>query len=168
MKKIMFAACLLISAIIASGQTDTIQHPYLKFPTYPPVKLLLPDSTSFYTKQDLPKKLPVMVMVFNPQCDHCQHETEELIRNMDKLKNVQIVMATSSPFADMKGFIEKYKLGQYSNIVVAQDTHFFLLSFYMLHNLPFHAFYNKKKELISAFEGSMTMEKILGVLFPGK
>jgi hypothetical protein len=31
----------------------------------------------------------------------------------------------------------------------------------MIHNLPFHAFYNKKKELISAFEGSMSVEKIL-------
>lgn len=103
-------------------------------------------------------------MVFNPQCDHCQHETEELIRNMDKLKNVQIVMATSSPFEDMKGFIEKYKLAQYKNLVVTQDTHFFLLSFYMLHNLPFHAFYNKKKELLGVFEGSMTMEKILKTL----
>lgn len=109
-----------------------------------------------------------MLVVFNPQCDHCQHETEELIRNMDKLKNVQIVMATSSPFTDMKDFIEKYKLAQYKNVVVTQDTDFFLLNFYMLHNLPFHAFYNKKKELISVAEGSMTIEKILAVLFPGK
>lgn len=148
---------------VLTAQTDTIQHPYQKFPTFPPVQLLLPDSVSFYSKKDLPKKMPVMLVVFNPQCDHCQHETEELIRNMDKLKNVQIVMATSSPFADMKGFIEKYKLDQYKNVVVTQDTHFFLLSFYMLHNLPFHAFYNKKKELLSVFEGSMTMEKILKV-----
>lgn len=164
MKKLLATLGFLLPAVLLFAQTDTIQHPYQKFPTFPPVQLLLPDSASFYTKKDLPKKMPVMLMVFNPQCDHCQHETEALIQHMDQFKNVQIVMATSSPFADMKDFIVKYKLDQYKNVVVTQDTHFFLLNFYMLHNLPFHAFYNKKKELISVFEGSMTIEKILGVL----
>ena len=31
----------------------------------------------------------------------------------------------------------------------------------MIRNLPFLAFYNRKKELISVFEGSLPMEKAL-------
>jgi thioredoxin-related protein len=146
------------------AQTDTIQPPYKRFPTYPPVKLLMPDSTSFFSKVDLPKKMAVLLMMFNPGCDHCQHETEAIIQHIDQFKNVQIVMATTMPLADMKGFIEKYKLSNYKNIVVTQDTHYFLPSFYVMRSLPFLAFYNKNKQLISTFEGSMPIEKVIAEL----
>lgn len=143
------------------GQNDSTKAPYLRFPSFPPVKLLMPDSASYFTKNDLSKKSAVMLMLFNPQCDHCQHKTEEIIKNIDRFKNIQIVMATSMPFKTMKEFMEKYKLAAYKNITVAQDTHYFLPSYYMIKNLPFLAFYNKKKELISVFEGAMPIEKAL-------
>jgi thioredoxin-related protein len=54
-------------------------------------------------------------------------------------------------------------LANYKNIVVAQDTHYFLTSFFTIHSLPFLAFYNRKKELITVFEGSMPVEKVLAV-----
>lgn len=142
-------------------QPEPVQPPYKKFPTYPPVKLLLPDSVSYFTKESITKKTPVMLMLFNPQCDHCQHETEDLVKNIEKFKDIQIVMATSMPFDSMMNFREKYQLAKYANITVAQDTHFFLPSFFMIKNLPFHAFYDKKKDLITAFEGSMKMEDLL-------
>jgi thiol-disulfide isomerase/thioredoxin len=140
---------------------DTIQPPYKKFPSYPPVKLLNADSTSFYTKDDLPKKKKVMLVLFNPQCEHCQHEAETLTNNLDKFKKIHIVMTTTAPIYEMLNFANKYKLAEKSNIVFAQDTNYFLLSFYNLRNLPFHAFYGKNKELISVAEGSMTLEKIM-------
>ncbi len=102
-------------------------------------------------------------MLFNPQCEHCQHETTELVKNIDKFKDIQIVMATSMPFDSMLAFREKYKLAEYKNIVVAQDIQFFLVTYFMIHNLPFLAFYDKKKELISVFEGGLPMDKILKV-----
>jgi thioredoxin-related protein len=161
MKKLiaLFTGLLLIASAFA--QVDTTKLPYQKFPTYPPVKLLLADSLTYYTKADLPKKSAVMLMIFNPECSHCQHETEEIIKNIEEFKNIQIVMVTMMPLADLRAFKEKYKLDQFENIVVTKDPNFFLATFYMLHNLPFLAFYNKKKELISVFEGSMPIEKVL-------
>ncbi len=161
MKKYVLLFSLLALAKTGFTQVDSTTAPYLRFPNFPPVKLLKPDSTSYFTKDELPKKLAVMLVLFNPQCDHCQHETEEIIKNIDRFKNIQIVMATSMPFISMKEFMEKYKLAAYKNITVAQDTHYFLPSYYMIKNLPFLAFYNKKKELISVFEGSMPIEKAL-------
>jgi hypothetical protein len=70
-------------------------------------------------------------------------------------------MVTSMPFDSMRVFREKYKLAAFDNIVVAQDPNYFLITYYMLHNLPFLAFYNRKKELISVFEGSLGIEEVL-------
>lgn len=163
MKKIFLFLLLLPVAGIAIAQNDSIKAPYLRFPNFPPVKLLLPDSASHFTKQQLDKKKQVMLMVFNPQCDHCQHETEELVKNIDKFSNIQIVMSTTMPFDSMYNFRERYKLAEHNNIIVGQDFQYFLPSYFMLRNLPFLAFYNKKKELISVHEGSLPIPAILKV-----
>lgn len=150
---------LLMTASVFSQEQQ--EPPFKKFPTYPPVKLLLPDSTSFYTKEHLPKKSAVLLMLFNPQCSHCQHETEAIIEHIDALKRVQIVMATNMPFDSMMNFRERYSLYKYKNIIVAQDTHYFLPTFFMIRNLPFLAFYNRNKELITTVEGSVPIEKVI-------
>lgn len=161
MKRSLLFIAGLVLGIAVFAQADTIQPPYKRFPAFPPAKLLLPDNVTYYTKDDLPKKKQVMLMLFNPQCEHCQMETEAMTQNIDKFKDVHIVMATTAPFPDMIAFREKFGLAKYENIVVCRDQDYFLFSFFAIHNFPFHAFYNKKKELTFAFEGSMTLEKIL-------
>ncbi len=163
MKKIVAPFLFVLIAVAVFGQNDSIQPPYKRFPSFPPVKLLLPDSVHYFTKQDLDKKKAVMLMVFNPQCEHCQHETEELIKHIDEFKDIQIVMSTSMLFDSMLSFRERYKLAEHKNIVVAQDVNWFLPSFYTLNTLPFLAFYDKKKQLISVFQGSMPMKNILEI-----
>ena len=161
-KSVLFLISFVFTAT-ANAQNDSLQAPYKRFPSFPPAKLLLPDGLSHFTKADLPKKKPIMLMVFSPSCEHCQHETEELINNIDKFKDIQIVMTTSMPFDSMLAYREKYRLERFKNIIVAQDTDYFLFTFYQVHNLPFLAFYDKKKELISVFEGGLPMDKILKV-----
>jgi len=65
------------------------------------------------------------------------------------------------PFDTMMTFRARYQLEKYRNIIVGQDTHYFLPSFFMISNLPFLACYNRKKELITVFEGSVPVEKLL-------
>ncbi len=158
-KTLAFLTILICLSVSTRAQTDTLP-PYKKFPIFPPVKLMLADS-SFFTKDMLPRKTPVLLIVFNPQCDHCQHETEEILKSIDRFKDIQIVMSTSAEFSQMKDFIEHYNLASQKNIVVGSDPGFFLNTFYRMHNMPFLAFYNKKKELISVFEGSMPINKVL-------
>lgn len=102
-----------------------------------------------------------MLMLFSPDCDYCQHETEEIIRHIDDFKKVQIIMATTLPFEKMADYYKKYDLSRFPNIVVGKDVGYMLPSFYNIRNLPFLAFYNSKKELISVFEGALPIEKAL-------
>lgn len=151
---------LILILFNANAQADTLP-PYKKFPSYPPVRLLLPDSASYYTKDMLPKRSPVMLMIFNPQCDHCILETEDIIKNISRFRGVQIVMSTSQDHQSMMAFRERFNLAAYNNIVIGCDPGFFLNTFFRLHNLPFLAFYNRDKELISVFEGGLPAEKML-------
>lgn len=164
MKKAVFFFLFLISFVAKmEAQTDTVKAPYQKVPVFPPVRLVLPDKSAFY-KKDLPAKKPVMLMVFNPQCEHCQHETEELLSHMDWFKGVTIVMATSMPFDSMINFRERYKLAEHPNIIVGQDDQYFLISFYGVRSLPFLAFYDKKGKLISVSRSTMPIDKVAAEL----
>ena len=150
--------------MVLAAQDAPQQAPYLRFPTHPPMQLLLGDSATRYTKENLPRKTPVLLMVFSPECSHCQHTAEELANNKEKWKDIHIVLATLHPLWQMNAFVEKYGLANLPNLVVGKDVNFILPSFYGLHNLPYLAFYNKKGGLITGFEGSMSLEKILATL----
>ena len=161
MKQILLFTLASFFALTARSQNNNAEPPYKRFPSFPPIKLLSPDSVSYFTKDNLKKKSAAMLMLFNPDCDHCRKETEEIIQNIEKFKNIQIVMATTMPYEIMKSFIEEYKLDQYDNISVGRDFQYFLPTFFKISNLPFLAFYNKNKDLISVFEGSLGVPKIL-------
>lgn len=146
----------------AVAQKDSVAAPpYKRFPTVPPFRLLKSDSTTVFTKSDLKKNRPVLVMLFSPDCEHCRQETEAIIHRIDEFKKIQIVMATTLPFAMMKDFVSRYRLDLFDNITVGRDIGYFLLTFYGIRNFPFHACYDKKGRLTQAFEGSLTVEKLL-------
>jgi thiol-disulfide isomerase/thioredoxin len=161
MKKITLVLAGTMTMLLTGAQNDTILPPYKKFPTLPPAKLLLTDSITYFTKDDIKTKNPVLYMLFNPDCEHCKKKAEEFNAYREKLKNVFIVMSTTAPFEQMLDFYIKYNLQDFPNIVVGRDYQYFLPTFYQIRSMPFLAFYNKKKELISVIEGAPPLEKML-------
>lgn len=164
MKRLFLFSSFLFIVIVSFCQQDsTALPPYKRFPTVPPFKLLKVDSSSYFTKNDLKKNKPVLIILFNPDCDHCKHEIEEIIKNIEQLKNVQIVMATNMSFDIMKSFYEKYDLEKFENITVGRDFQYLLPSFYQIRFMPYLAMYDKKRNLLNSFEGSMKIEDLINI-----
>jgi|ERR1700733_6040380 len=170
-KKAWFAGLALISYQFVSAQAAPTPQatapapkpdaPYQKSPTVPPFHLLKADSTTYLTKDDLKKHRPTLIMYFSPECDHCKHQTEFILADYKKFKDIEIVMATFQPFDEMKDFITHYKLADYPNIKVGRDDKFFLAPFYKIASLPYLALYDKNGDLITTFEGTHPADTIL-------
>ncbi|HSU27552.1 MAG TPA: hypothetical protein VLJ68_04165, partial [Chitinophagaceae bacterium] len=92
MKKMFSLLFVIMLATVVNAQQDSLQPPYKRFPTVPPFQLQLADSITMFTKEKLQKKMPVMIMLFNPQCEHCEHEIDEIIKNIKEFKKIQIVL----------------------------------------------------------------------------
>jgi len=167
-KKILSILLFIAISCTAFSQVDTAQPPFKRFPTHPPLQMLLSDSVTKYTKNDLPKKTPVLFMLFSPDCSHCQQTAEEMIKYKDDIKDFQIVMTSLHPLWQMNAFIEKYRLKELENVVIGKDLFNIMPSFYNIKNMPFQAFYNKKGNLITTFEGSMPLLKIIEVFKQNK
>lgn len=160
MKKWNLFFCTLIIFVSAFSQTDTAPL-YKRFPTVPPLNLLLMDSSTVFTEKNLKKNKAVFIDLFSPDCEHCQKATEELIDSISKFKNIQIVMATTLSFDKMKFFYEKNQLSRFPNIVMGQDRQLILPTFYKIKNFPFYAFYNKNGKLIDIAEGAIPISKVI-------
>lgn len=158
---ILFLNCLLLSTAGMGQQTTPSEPPYKRFPTVPPFKVLLSDSTTWFTREDLAKKEALVIMLFSPECDHCQHQTDSILAHIKEFKQVQFLLVTVLPFDRMKRFYESYGLANYKNIIVGRDEQFLFPGFFQTHSLPVLAFYNRKKELISLAEGSMRIDNML-------
>ncbi|HUQ96318.1 MAG TPA: redoxin domain-containing protein [Chitinophagaceae bacterium] len=154
---------LLFVAASGFSQSDTLTPPYKRFPHIPPFKLLLGDSTTVFTKDSLQKTKPVLLMLFSPECSHCQHTAEELVQHKAELQGVQIIMATMHTITQMNEFSKTYGLAALSNVVLGKDIYFILPPFYSIHNLPYMAFYKANGDLIRTVEGSLPIERVLDV-----
>ena len=166
--KFLFVLLLSMAGLGAAAQTQEPEPAYKRFPTVPPLQLLLGDSTTKYTKDNLPKKKPVFVMLFSPDCSHCQHAAEEMLVHKDELKNIHMVMATMHSITQMNEFVQKYHLAQLPNLVVGRDVFYILSGFYNIKHLPYMAFYNKNGQLISTVEGGLPIPKVLQVFKENK
>ena len=164
MKKRILFVIFLAATIISFAQKDTtvpLAPPYLRFPDLPPFQLLKVDSVTYFTKADVPKNKPVLLMIFDPNCDHCQHATEDILKNIESLKNIQIVMSTNASFEGLKDFYNRYELANYKNITVGLEVKYFLVPFYDVRNLPYLAMYDKKGKLITTHEGTIKIEAVI-------
>jgi thiol-disulfide isomerase/thioredoxin len=165
MKNILLVFGFVFFFFSGFAQSDSAKlPPFQRFPTLPPIQILLSDSSTIYTKAQISNGKPVLFMIFSPDCSHCQHETEEMITHMDELKDVQIVMITFHPLWMMKDFIVNYGLDKFSNIVVGKDVYYITPGFFDIHNIPYLAMYNKKGDLIKGFEGALPIARVIEIL----
>lgn len=160
MKTKLFPVLLFFISISAFAQPQG-DPAYKRFPTIPPLKLLMPDSTTIFTNKDLKKNKPLFLIIFSPDCEHCKKETEELLTKIDSFKNIQIVMATFMTVDKIKPFYDHYKLNRFKNIIVGYDMQHVLPTYYRIAYTPFLAFYDKDGKLIDGFQGNLPLSKVL-------
>jgi thioredoxin-related protein len=164
MKKLYPIIILAISVnFLFAQQSGTVdsQPDYLKNPTIPAFNLLKLDSSTYLTREDIKKHHLTMIMFFSPTCDHCKHQTRDILESMDRFKDIEIVMATYQPFGEMRDFYKSFKIGDHPNIKMGRDEKFALPVYYKIKNLPFLALYDKKGNLITTFEGNQKVDTLL-------
>ncbi|MEO6490327.1 MAG: thioredoxin domain-containing protein [Ferruginibacter sp.] len=159
MKKIILALILIAGFHTAIAQADSLPI-YKRFPAIPMFTIMtVPDSLRF-TKDDLKRKKPAIIMLFSPDCGHCQLAVKDLIAHLDDFKNTQIVLVSSIDFKEIKKFYEEYKIADHPNIIMGRDGAYLLGTFYKLLHYPSLYLYNKKGKLVKEFEGTFKMEHV--------
>ncbi|HTN39451.1 MAG TPA: redoxin domain-containing protein [Arachidicoccus sp.] len=154
---------LSLQSVQAQAGYDSLP-PYQKDSTLPNFQLLRADSSWLSTAQ-VPKKTPVVITFFNPDCEHCQHEATLLAKDMKQFKNVEFIWATyAASFEEIDAFATKYQLKQFSNVHFVKDPNYAIPSFYHLEMTPYMAVYNKHKMLVKTFPMGVSPKELSKLL----
>lgn len=154
---ILLIMMCLGNAVLAQRDNEPI---YLRFPTVPPFSLTRVDDSTRYRKEDLPRKKATVIIIFSPDCDHCQEETKAITANISLFKKAQIIMASPLEHRHLKKFYEDYNISRYPNIIMGRDPSYFLGTYYNIKTFPSIFVYDKKGRFVKAFEGSAPVTHI--------
>ncbi len=129
--------------------------------TIPPFKMKLTNGTVF-SALNLVKNKPLILIYFDPDCDHCQILMNQLFKNINECKNAQIVMVTIKSLNEVKKFEKNYKTAAHKNIKVGiEDPLFYFRYYFKLDILPFTALYDKNGIMVYSWRKETPVNDLL-------
>jgi thiol-disulfide isomerase/thioredoxin len=167
MKKVTTLFSLFILSLFASmtlmaqGNIDP-NAPFLKDKNIPKFTLNLTTGKSFNSTQ-IPKSKYTCIIIFSPDCSHCQDEAAELTKNADKFKSVFFIWNSYKEMADIKAFATKYGLDKQSNVIVGRDPEFSIPVFFRPRMTPFVALY-ANGQLLKVYEQGVKVPELLKII----
>ena len=159
-KNIILLFIGIFATFTALSQSDSTTPVYLRFPVIPTFTIYKAADSTAFTRADLKKKKSTIFIIFSPDCEHCQRETDSLIAHISLFRNAQIVMTTYLPHDQMVKFYKDYKIAKYPEIIMGRDAKFFFPVFFKVQSLPAIYVYDKKGKFKKSFEGSVQMKKL--------
>lgn len=129
----------------------------------PSFKLFLADSITHFNTKSISTGKPIVFLYFGPYCPYSKAQVQEIIDNIESLKNVSFYFITSWQFRDLKKFYRKYYLEKYPNITAGVDYEDFFAGHFGAQGVPFIAIYGKDNRLKEAFIGEVDSKQILSV-----
>ena len=167
MKRFLLLLAFILIKTVGWAQvptTDTIPI-YKQFPDIPSFSITTVPDSSLFTKDSLKKNVATILIMFSPDCEHCQHETRNLVAKMNLFKkDVQIVMVTPLNYVDIEKFYKEYHIADCPNIIMGRDPVWYLGGFYQVRNFPTIAVYDEHGKFVTLLEGSVKIEKIVAAL----
>jgi thiol-disulfide isomerase/thioredoxin len=118
---IIFTMMLFILLIIKIINKNHGNEKIIKTPNFLFITL---NNQSFSNVQIMKSKNRLILNHFSPNCEHCQYMAGEFLKDSQKLKDVQVLMITSSDSASAAKFNGDYKLSLLPNIIILRDTNY--------------------------------------------
>jgi len=138
---------------------DTVNYKAIGSPM--PVLDIITKDNIRLTGKDFSKEGNLFVMIFSPECDHCQSLTLELEKNIAKFNKTDIVMVCyPSQKEQLEFFNNITRHHKYSNIYVGIDSAGFIPKTYPYGTLPYINVYDKDRKLIKTFTNEASFKDL--------
>lgn len=136
--------------------------PYKKSRDLPAFNILKSDSVEIFNTFYIPKGRPIALMLFSPDCKHCNDLTDRLINGMDSLSDIRFyIMSMTENMTAIRKFAKDHHLEKYKNIeLVGCDYEFFFITHFGAMRVPTVAIFNSDKQFVELFESEITVNDL--------
>jgi thiol-disulfide isomerase/thioredoxin len=126
----------------------------------PPLKITTRTGEKF-TDKDFKSHKNLLVMMFNPTCDHCQEETTILEKNIEQLKDTKLLLVAAPSMIDYLEFYNNVtRYSKYPEITVGVDSAGFIDKTFNYTALPQINIYDKDRKLVKIFSGVVQFDAL--------
>jgi peroxiredoxin len=106
----------------------------------------------------------VMIVFFNPGCDHCQREAQMMAENKDVFKDYQVYFVTPEPMDSVAKFRADYHLDNEANFHFGQgDIPQIISAVGPITTVPTIFVYDKQK-FVARSDGETSLDKLKEIL----
>jgi thiol-disulfide isomerase/thioredoxin len=106
----------------------------------------------------------VMIVFFNPGCEHCQREAQLIASNKEVFANHQVYFITPEPASEVEKFANDYKLISEPNIHFGRgDVGEIVRAVGQVTTVPTILIYDKQ-DLVARMEGEISLDKMKQML----
>lgn len=127
----------------------------------PAMQLMTTSGQPVFTKALAGK---IILILFQPECDHCQREAEQIQHNLGAFVNYQLYFISDVSEAELLRFANEYNLNTHVNIHFARTTADEILSNFGPLETPALFIYSAEGKLENKFIGETDIQMILSAL----
>ena len=109
-------------------------------------------------------KGPVLVIRFNPECEHCQYEITEILNSNIPVSGINVIMVSSADTDSIRKLFTKFDLSEFPSIIPLVDTSYIFGDIFGSDIVPSNYIYDKKLDLVKVLYGEVKMETIFKYL----
>lgn len=162
MKKIFFQVITLILLHGCINRAD--RKVFSTIQTLPSFELRAIDSTLILFNKSMCPDSSLVLIYFEPDCEHCQREAKSITGNIHRLGKTRLYWITNSAESDVNTFFRLFHLSGFSNCVVGLDNKYSFYRAYLPESVPYIAIYNSKKKLVKLYRGEVGIESIINAV----
>ena len=165
MKKtyLLLIGWLLATSVFSTSTTDEVASlsRYDAPPRLPDLPMTIAGGTQINAQAVEGK---VVLVLFQPDCDHCQREAEAIREYLDAFAEYTLYFITNAAMEDIQQFARDYQLSEEENIFFAFTELQSILDNFGSIPTPSLYIYSDQQQLVKAFEGETTIEEVLEYL----
>lgn len=126
-------------------------------------------SINFYTiggdtlRLDAIKERTILIL-FTPDCDHCQREADEISKHPELFRDYKLYFVAADQPPVIKGFSEKHGLANWSNAVFARGDIAPVMTAFKPISMPAIFIYDDQGFLVKRFDGETPVSNIVEFL----
>lgn len=114
---------------------------------------------------DFDSKIPLVLIYFHPECEHCQYEAKEIWQNASEFENCQLVMITpDDSIARVENFCIIHHLWELENLDVLLDKNNTFKKTFGKAIIPSVYIYGADRKLKKQFLGETKPEAIINII----
>jgi peroxiredoxin len=106
----------------------------------------------------------IILILFQPDCDHCQREAVQIRENLDAFKDHKLYFISSAPLPEIEKFAADYGLADKDGVYFAQTAAENVIGSFGPIEAPSLYLYSAEGKLVQSFNGEVDISVVLKYL----